>query len=147
MVLQDAFAEAQRFLDEVIRPEHQFELVISHCLEIEEGWSFAYDSRAFIEDGDILSALAGNGPVIVPRSGAASVHRIRDSAHLSRCANLGISRAPPSTDHRSNCRISHAAGVMDESLKRDSGHTAPRSPHEADAVHLRCPGLDSHRPN
>ena len=71
MVLQDAFEKAQRFLDEVIRPEHRTEIVISKCQEIEEGWSFGYNTRAFVEDGDIMSALAGNGPVIVPRSGAA----------------------------------------------------------------------------
>lgn len=71
MVLQDAFEQAQRFLDEVIRPMHQSEIVICRCEEIEEGWSFGYNSRAFVEDGDIMSALAGNGPVIVPRSGAA----------------------------------------------------------------------------
>jgi hypothetical protein len=69
MVLQDAFEQAQRFLDERIRPDHQPEIVICHCEESDQGWSFGYNSRAYLEDGDILSALAGNGPVIVPRNG------------------------------------------------------------------------------
>ena len=70
MVLQDAFAAAQQFLDEAIRAENEAEIVISRCEELDEAWSFAYDSRAFIEFGDISSALAGNGPVIVPKWGA-----------------------------------------------------------------------------
>jgi hypothetical protein len=71
MVLQDAFVVAQRFLDDVIRPEHKTEIVIGNCSETGEGWAFGYDSRAFLERGDITSALVGNGPVIVPRSGEA----------------------------------------------------------------------------
>ena len=71
MVLQDAFERAQQFLDEVIRPKHDPEIVIVQCKETEEGWSFGYNSRAMIEDGNIRSALVGNGPVIVPKSGAA----------------------------------------------------------------------------
>ncbi|MGK4593561.1 YrhB domain-containing protein [Amycolatopsis sp. w19] len=71
MVLQDAFEAAQQFLDEEIRPEHALELVIVKCAEDEEGWAFSYNSRAFVEDGDIVSSLVGNGPIIVPRSGAA----------------------------------------------------------------------------
>ena len=71
MVLQDAFKVAQRFLDEVIRPEHESEIVIGKCEETAEGWVFGYNSRAFLERGDISSVLAGNGPVVVPKSGAA----------------------------------------------------------------------------
>lgn len=69
MLLQDAFEIAQQFLDEVIRPEHSTEIVIARCAETEEGWTFSYNSRAFLEDGDIASSLVGNGPVVVPRSG------------------------------------------------------------------------------
>lgn len=71
MVLQDAFEAAQRLLDDVIRPEHQTEIVIGTCDESGVGWAFGYNSRAFLERGDISSALAGNGPIIVPRSGDA----------------------------------------------------------------------------
>jgi len=71
MVLQDALEIAQQFLDQVIRPEHSAEIVIARCSETEEGWTFGYNSRAFLEHGDIASSLAGNGPVVVPRSGEA----------------------------------------------------------------------------
>jgi hypothetical protein len=70
VVLQDAFEAAQRFLDEVIRAENDAEIVINKCDELSDGWAFGYNSRAFFEHGDISSALAGNGPVIVPKSGA-----------------------------------------------------------------------------
>jgi hypothetical protein len=70
VVLQDAFEAAQRFLDEEIRAELDVEIVISRCDELEDAWSFGYNSRAFLEAGNISFALAGNGPVIVPKSGA-----------------------------------------------------------------------------
>jgi hypothetical protein len=69
MVLEDAFRAAQRFLNDVIRPEHQVEIVINSCEEMDEGWAFAYDSRAFIEQGEISKALVGNAQIIVPKSG------------------------------------------------------------------------------
>lgn len=70
MVLQDAFEAAQRFLDGGIRVKHNVEIVINKCEEMADNWAFYYDSRRFIEQGDILFALAGNGPIIVPKSGA-----------------------------------------------------------------------------
>ena len=70
MLLQDAFEVAQRVLDESIRSDHDVEIVIARCDERPDAWSFSYNSRPFLERGDIASALAGNGPVIVPKSGA-----------------------------------------------------------------------------
>lgn len=69
MVLQDAFEVAQRFLDEVIRPESLGEIVIARCVETDGGWVFSYNTRVFLEEGDVASSLAGNGPIVVPRSG------------------------------------------------------------------------------
>ncbi len=69
MLLQDAFELAQAFLDKQIRPEHELEIVIARCDETAETWVFGYNTRAFLEDGDIMSSLAGNGPVVVPKSG------------------------------------------------------------------------------
>lgn len=71
MLLQDAFKIAQRYLDEFVRPEHEVEIVIARCREIDEGWEFSYNSRAFLEERNFSLALAGNGPVVVPRSGEA----------------------------------------------------------------------------
>ena len=72
MVLQDAYEIAQRFLDDGVRVRHDVEIVINACEERSDAWLFYYDSRLFLEQGDILSALAGNGPVVVPKSGAAA---------------------------------------------------------------------------
>ncbi|WP_081976058.1 YrhB domain-containing protein [Amycolatopsis sp. MJM2582] len=69
MVLQDAFEAAQRFLDERIRPKYATEIVIARCVENDDGWAFSCNSRAFLEDGEIMSSLVGNGPIIVPNSG------------------------------------------------------------------------------
>lgn len=33
-------------------------------------WVQGYQSRAFVEDGDIMQALAGNGPIAVPKDGS-----------------------------------------------------------------------------
>lgn len=46
------------------------EWVIVGTREHEAAWSVGYQSRAFIESGDISRALVGNGPVVVPKSGA-----------------------------------------------------------------------------
>lgn len=69
VILQDAYEVAQRFLDEVIRPEHAPEIAIVTCEATDDGWAFGYNSRAFIEEGNVSLALAGNGPIIVPNSG------------------------------------------------------------------------------
>jgi hypothetical protein len=46
------------------------EWVITGAEEHETAWSVSYQSRAFIETGDITRSLVGNGPVVVPKSGA-----------------------------------------------------------------------------
>ena len=71
MFLQDAYAAAQRFLDVTLRSQHAEEVVINRCEEKPEAWSFSYNARAFLESGNISAALAGNGPVIVPKGGSA----------------------------------------------------------------------------
>lgn len=32
-------------------------------------WVFFYNSRAYVEDGDEIEALAGNGPIVVEKTG------------------------------------------------------------------------------
>lgn len=48
----------------------EFSLIYEKTIEVAEGWVFFYNSREFIETGDFISALAGNGPIFVDRSGA-----------------------------------------------------------------------------
>lgn len=33
-------------------------------------WVQGYQSRAFMEDGDVMQALAGNGPFAIPKDGS-----------------------------------------------------------------------------
>jgi hypothetical protein len=47
----------------------EFALYADETIEVNEGWVFFYNSKEFIETGDFASALAGNGPIFVDRSG------------------------------------------------------------------------------
>jgi hypothetical protein len=46
-----------------------FAIAPAETVQREEGWLFFYNSRDFVETGDPLSALAGNGPILVTTSG------------------------------------------------------------------------------
>jgi hypothetical protein len=70
VILQDAYEQAQRFLDESVRPTHKVEIVISAVEEVRSAWVFSYNSRRYLESREITTSLVGNGPVIVPKSGA-----------------------------------------------------------------------------
>jgi Immunity protein 35 len=43
------------------------ELVILHqwTEESEAAWAFVYNTRSFVESGDMMQSLVGNGPVVV----------------------------------------------------------------------------------
>jgi Immunity protein 35 len=45
--------------------------VLTHAEEYEAAWAVGYQSRDFLESGNIEDSLAGNGPAVVPKSGAA----------------------------------------------------------------------------
>lgn len=78
MIFQDAYDAAQHHLDETVRSVYAshprtstVDIVIASSRELDGHWEFSYQSRSFLAEGDINSALAGNGPVIVPKSGDA----------------------------------------------------------------------------
>jgi Immunity protein 35 len=48
----------------------EFALICDKTIEVSGGWVFFYNSREFIETGNPISALAGNGPIFVDRGGA-----------------------------------------------------------------------------
>jgi hypothetical protein len=50
-----------------------YELTITKTLERPFGWVFCYDSKAYLETGDMRHAIAGNAPIIVDRKDG-SVH-------------------------------------------------------------------------
>jgi hypothetical protein len=49
--------------------ESTFELLSESTVEIRQGWIFFYNSAEFVKSGDMLDALAGNGPILVTREG------------------------------------------------------------------------------
>ena len=69
MVFQDAYDLAQELLDTQIRPLHGPDVVICSCAEYPNAWVFGYNTRRFVQEGDLLALLVGNGPVVVPKSG------------------------------------------------------------------------------
>jgi hypothetical protein len=70
MTGEEAREIALRFLADRIHEIRTGEWVITGAREQETAWSVSYQSRAFIESGCISDALAGNGPVVAPKSGA-----------------------------------------------------------------------------
>ena len=44
--------------------------LLEHAVKTEKGWVFFYNSKKFIETGNISFALAGNGPLLVAQDGA-----------------------------------------------------------------------------
>jgi hypothetical protein len=53
------------------------EVVITVEKETDDGWIFAYNSRAYVEDGNPSAMLAGNYPILVARADG-SVHSTAD---------------------------------------------------------------------
>ncbi len=49
-------------------------VVESRTVRLSEGWLFFYNSKLFVETGDVMYSLAGNGPIYVGQSG--SVHKL-----------------------------------------------------------------------
>jgi hypothetical protein len=45
------------------------EWVISGVEEFDAAWAFSYNSRDFLDTGDVTHSLAGNGALVVPKSG------------------------------------------------------------------------------
>ena len=47
----------------------QFVIMEDKTVETERGWVFFYNTQEFMKTRDPVSALAGNGPIFVKRSG------------------------------------------------------------------------------
>lgn len=43
--------------------------ILTHVQEYDTAWAFGYNSRAYVERGEVRLSLAGNGPLIIPKSG------------------------------------------------------------------------------
>ena len=65
-----AEAVALEFLKSFCEPEAlPIEILRDQTLERPYGWVFFYQSRRYLETGLISDALAGNGPLLVEKSG------------------------------------------------------------------------------
>ena len=66
---EEAKRIAESFLDEYVRPQIPFEVVIVEraITEQNDHWVFPYNGRAYVESSDWNEALAGNNPVYVNR--------------------------------------------------------------------------------
>jgi Immunity protein 35 len=61
---------AERLLDIEVRPHLDGEIVIvdQSTMQNSEYWAFCYDSKEYLETGNISHALAGNSPIFVRKS-------------------------------------------------------------------------------
>ncbi len=66
----DAVRAAEHLLREQSGETGADLVVVGAPSEISGHWVVGYNSRAYVEEGDVASALAGNGPIAVPQSGA-----------------------------------------------------------------------------
>ena len=66
MTLDDARQIVLDYLKQ-LEPDTGCELVMldGNTLEREFGWVFFYNSRRYVETGNIIHALAGNAPIVV----------------------------------------------------------------------------------
>jgi len=69
----EAQRRASAYVAKFSTPSNEFVIVPEATLERSFGWVFFYNSKRFVETGDILFALAGNAPIIVDRR-TAGIH-------------------------------------------------------------------------
>lgn len=62
---QQALELVSRKFQQMTTPDDPFVVVEEETIEKPYGWIFFYNSKKYIESGQIRFALAGNGPVIV----------------------------------------------------------------------------------
>lgn len=67
--LDQARRVAQAILESVALPDSDEAVIAGDPIEFDRGWVFTYDSKRYMESGDLSAALAGNAPIAVFRSG------------------------------------------------------------------------------
>jgi hypothetical protein len=64
----DARAVAEAFLDDAVRPSFGETAVVTTTVrQFATCWAIGWNTRAYVEGGNISDALAGNGAIIVNR--------------------------------------------------------------------------------
>lgn len=73
--VESAAALARTRIDELAQAVgDQFELLVDHTQETDAGWVFFFNTADFVRTRNPVSALAGNGPILVTRDGV--VHEL-----------------------------------------------------------------------
>jgi len=61
---------ASDFLTQRFEEFRSGDWVLTVAEDYDSAWAVGYQALAFVESGNVLDSLAGNGPVVVPKSGA-----------------------------------------------------------------------------
>lgn len=64
---EEAVAIAEEVLDREIRPNVDEEVRLTGVREFPTCWVAGYNTRAYLETGSVVHALAGGGPIIINR--------------------------------------------------------------------------------
>lgn len=68
ITLDDAIMKVKEYLKTlIVLPPTDLVLLLDETIEFEYGWAFFYQSKEYMETGDIMKALGGNGAIIVNR--------------------------------------------------------------------------------
>lgn len=65
----DAIRIASAYFAERFDEVRTCEWVLTEPREHPSAWTVGYQTRAFLETGSISHSLAGNGPLVIPKSG------------------------------------------------------------------------------
>lgn len=67
---EQALALAKAHVDEIADSVgDKFDVAVEKIIESDFGWIFFYNSKEFIETGNPISSLVGNGPIFVKHDG------------------------------------------------------------------------------
>jgi hypothetical protein len=74
--LEQAMQVAQNHLDEKSRGKDDgLQILEDKVVEKKYGWIFRFNSKKFLETGNILYSLGGNGPIVVERE-SGKIHEL-----------------------------------------------------------------------
>ena len=70
MTEEDARQIAILLLEEELPEFKTGDWVLSGVEEYDSAWAFSYNTREYVETQEVRHALAGNGALVIPKSGA-----------------------------------------------------------------------------
>lgn len=97
---EEAFALAEAEVTKISMAFGEDLMLSGQKVEVDEGWVFFYNTREFVETGNLSSQLAGNGPIFIDRNGR--IHRLPTSVpwevglqEASKAVDLGRPKQNP----------------------------------------------------